>query len=122
MRCYQHQDVEAVGVCGSCLKGVCPACATQMERGSLACSDACAERIQENEQWTAKIKSAKSQHRFNIWLAPAIYVGMGVLFLVFGIHRDGYTLGFATTMGALFVIYGAIYGWRMRKWSRQQLS
>ena len=122
MRCYQHRDVEAVAVCSSCLKGVCTTCAIQMERGSLACSEACATNIVDNEKWVATIRSAKSQQRINIWLTPAFLVGIGVLFLAFGIYREGISFNFATVMGAGFVTYGAIYAWRMHKWSKQQLQ
>lgn len=100
MCCYLHRDVEAVGVCRSCLKGVCPTCATLMERGSLACSQECSTKIVDNEKWIEAIRSAKGQHRVNIWLTPAFLVGMGILFLAFGVYRDGFSFNFATTMGA----------------------
>jgi hypothetical protein len=49
MQCFSHRDVAAVGICKSCGKGLCPACAREIERG-LVCSDACAEAANINLQ------------------------------------------------------------------------
>jgi len=121
MRCFRHADTEAVGVCGGCLKGVCPACAKESAHGMLACSDACVLRIEEAEQWRDKLQSARTQQRVNIWLGPTLYIAMGALFAAYGFQHAGYSLDLATVMGLLFIVYGAAYGWRMRQWSRRQL-
>lgn len=42
MRCFYHQDKEAVGVCRSCGKGVCIECAVDLGKG-LACRGRCEE-------------------------------------------------------------------------------
>lgn len=43
MRCFYHQDREAVGLCKSCAKGVCAECAVDLGN-SLACRNRCEER------------------------------------------------------------------------------
>ena len=42
MRCFSHQDKEAVGICKSCGKGVCSECAIDLGKG-LACRGRCEE-------------------------------------------------------------------------------
>ena len=42
MQCFLHREVAAIGVCRSCGKGLCPACAREIDRG-IVCADACAE-------------------------------------------------------------------------------
>jgi hypothetical protein len=42
MQCFLHQDVAAVGICRTCGKGICPACAREIDRG-IVCSEACAQ-------------------------------------------------------------------------------
>ena len=44
MHCYQHSDQQAIGICNSCQKAVCPDCAKDTGRG-LACSDECAVEV-----------------------------------------------------------------------------
>jgi hypothetical protein len=36
MRCFHHRDVEAVGLCKACYRGICGGCASEVE-GGLAC-------------------------------------------------------------------------------------
>lgn len=40
MKCFYHQDRDAVGVCKSCERGVCSECAVDLGKG-LACKDRC---------------------------------------------------------------------------------
>jgi hypothetical protein len=40
MRCFYHQEKDAVGTCKSCDKGVCNECAVDLEKG-LACRSRC---------------------------------------------------------------------------------
>ncbi|WP_189401619.1 hypothetical protein [Arenicella chitinivorans] len=49
MQCFQHQAINAVGLCKSCLKGVCQECATEVPTG-LVCSSACADHAAEMQE------------------------------------------------------------------------
>lgn len=122
MRCYRHRDAEAVGVCGGCMKGVCDACGASTPGGLLSCCEACARRIEENEQLRGRLATARQQQRFNVWLGPGLHIVLGALFLGYGIERYGPELGLVTMLGAAFMGYGVLLGWRVWKWSRQQLQ
>ena len=43
MKCYNHPDVDAVGLCKKCLKGICHLCAIE-HSNSIVCRDACGSR------------------------------------------------------------------------------
>src|SRR5258707_363132 len=43
MRCFYHQDKEAVGLCKSCAKALCAECAVDLGT-ALACRNRCEER------------------------------------------------------------------------------
>jgi hypothetical protein len=43
MNCFNHRDVPAIGLCKSCLKGLCGDCAAELVNG-LACKGSCEER------------------------------------------------------------------------------
>jgi len=44
MRCYQHQEARAIGICRGCNKGVCAQCS--IGKLAIACSDACNEYVE----------------------------------------------------------------------------
>jgi hypothetical protein len=69
MHCYSHQDVAAVGICRTCGKGICPACARQMDRG-IVCSDACAAYALINHEMVDRARRI-----YSIGTKPKIPVG-----------------------------------------------
>ena len=60
MRCFQHPDRDAVGICKCCGKGLCPDCLTDLGKG-LACRDRCEEQV----------RSVNDMIERNLRLAPA---------------------------------------------------
>ena len=44
MNCYRHQENSAIGICKSCMKGLCPTCAVEVGN-SLACKNSCEENV-----------------------------------------------------------------------------
>lgn len=35
MRCYYHHDVDAVGICKACSKGICPECSADVDNARM---------------------------------------------------------------------------------------
>lgn len=40
MHCFSHRGTDAIGLCKTCCKAVCPACMREAE-GGIVCSEAC---------------------------------------------------------------------------------
>ena len=59
MQCFFHRDTAAVGICKTCGKGVCPACAREVDRG-LVCSDPCADHASTNLEIVERAKRVYS--------------------------------------------------------------
>lgn len=53
MKCFTHQDADAVAICKSCGRGVCPTCATMAGEG-IACGPRCASEVAQLHGWVAK--------------------------------------------------------------------
>ena len=92
MKCYYHQDREAVGLCKSCNKGLCCHCVADVGNG-LACRDRCEEQVlivnaitDYSARYIPKASSMLRNQRL-AWLgmglflsmAGAVYVGLGIL-------------------------------------------
>lgn len=120
MRCFYHQDKDAVGSCKSCSKGLCAECAADLGKG-LACRGRC----------EADVQAVISLIDRNIQLQPAttqlIHAGasarvagslfclvVGVFFLIFGLTSER-EMTFITILGACLLAYGLfLFFWSRR--------
>ena len=106
MQCFVHRDVEAVGTCRACSKGICYSCTVDM-RHSISCKGDCeAKSIALNSMISQNIKTLRTQTR-NRFIAPVFFVAMGIAFMFFA--GDGtFKLNMGTVMGSLFVVFGIV--------------
>lgn len=110
MKCFYHQDRDAVGICKSCGRGLCPECAVDLKTG-LACKGRCEDEaraliglIQTNIQSAHKVKALLRKSRSAGLALAALYIALGIVFLAWGLTSEG--VQFTAIIGALFGIYG----------------
>ena len=108
MRCFVHQDREAVGTCRACNKGLCPACVNDLGH-SISCRGDCERKAHTLNAQVAQSAVVFSTQRRNRFFGPAFFVAMGVGFILFA--SDGkWGLNLGTVMGGGFVLFGIILG------------
>ena len=110
MRCFNHAEDRAVGICKNCGKGICHACLTDIGNG-LVCSAACGEHLQLINQYTNKAV------KYN---ASGFIFGIGILSIGFGIYlafKYGWneSLIFTFVIGLLFILLG----WKQAKLTKK---
>ena len=83
MKCFYHPEVEAVGTCKNCSRGICPECLAELDN-AIACKNRCEERVLAveklvNRNITAIVKGSRS------YLAIVLLFGiMGLVFIGLG--------------------------------------
>lgn len=113
MRCFNHPENEAVGICKSCQRGLCPECATDLGHG-LACTGKHEEEVNTLQtiiNQSAKIYAVTPKTRN---AAPLFYGFMGVVFAGFGLLKGDGITDFSVVMGAGFIAF-AIYNYVYNK-------
>ena len=102
MKCFNHPNVDAVGICKNCNKGLCKDCLTEVENG-IACAATCVDEvvllnslINKNKQ---SFKTTSGAYMRNAY----IYGGMGLVFIKYGFQREG-LIGFLSIMGLLLLV------------------
>ena len=127
MKCFQHSDDDAVGVCKACYKGVCRHCAADLGRG-LACRGVCEEEvralirlIESNIQISPAAARAWGAHRSNlVWTAAACIV-LGLLFGIWGALNTP-PFGVIAGIGGVLLVWGVVqaaHAFRLRAASGQ---
>jgi hypothetical protein len=106
MRCFYHQDQVAVGSCKACGKGLCPACAVDLEYG-LACRGKHEARAEALEQLTVRAMQVQSTAGSAKYVGPAFTGFMGLIFTTYGVFWDrGARL--LLFLGIGFLVYSVI--------------
>lgn len=110
MKCYYHGEVDAVGICKSCSKGLCRDCAVDLGKG-LACESCKQDEIDLITTIDRNIKMGSNYKniRKNGIAQFAFLLIMGGTFLGTGIY---YGKTFSITMGSVFVLYSFYILWR----------
>lgn len=85
MKCYNHNDIDALGTCKACNKGVCKDCLTDVGNG-IACSKACVEEVRGVNELIAKNKDTYKNISKKYINAGFFYAGLGLLFIILNIY------------------------------------
>ncbi len=118
MKCYNHPDHDAVGVCKSCQKGICMACSTTID-DSLSCKGRCEEDVAVLNYIIERGRNLGSQ-----W-TPAVLINSagGVLFLGFGLYNYGRTSSWLLIgLGSIMIVGGILSFLQSRKISNKNIS
>src|SRR6185437_867214 len=120
MKCYYHQDCDAVGLCKSCVKGLCDGCQTDLGQG-LACKGHCEENVRHRialiEHNVRAAPAARALLRLNsrTWVGVGLFVLMpGVFFAILGALDD--RLRMIIPLGAMLCVFGLlalVFAWRL---------
>lgn len=110
MRCFNHQDREAVGSCKACAKGLCAECVVDLGHG-LSCKGS-HEEIVESYSSILKFNARTVSAAPRIIYLPTVFsIAMGAMFMWFG--RDDFR-GFLFIVGGLLLAYGVFMFARLR--------
>lgn len=105
MRCFNHVEKEAVGICKACQRGLCAECVTDLGHG-LACKDKHEEQVNVLNKiisQSAKIYSVTPKTRN---AAPLFYTFMGVVFAGYGYFKGSGFQDFSFILGSGFIAFG----------------
>jgi hypothetical protein len=84
MNCFNHRDVQAIGLCKSCAKALCADCLTELPNG-LACKGTCESRVNMINRILDSNSQVMSAARHQIKSTGIISLIIGAGFLIFAV-------------------------------------
>ena len=102
MKCYNHNEIDAVGICKNCNKGLCTSCNTELTNG-IACTSTCIEEV---NQINLLIQKSKVSHKtaIGVYMRSAyVTFTFGIIFLFYGIFTETAS-SFLLSLGIIFII------------------
>ncbi|MFZ6028294.1 MAG: hypothetical protein ACOYYS_11320 [Chloroflexota bacterium] len=117
MKCYNHTEMDAIGICKNCYKAICKQCAVPNEYDFVVCSAKCLEEAAINQKMMDKAKMAYGLKPGRLPVTIIFMLMAGLFFAVIGILAliGGSVSGmFMLGIGLIFII-GAILNWVNQK-------
>jgi hypothetical protein len=106
MRCFNHNDREAVGMCKSCSKGLCSECVVDLGHG-LSCRGEHERRVEDIERMVSRASRVQEAARGAKYVAPAFLCFMGLIFTGYGLLYER-SPRLLLPLGVGFLAYGVV--------------
>lgn len=107
MKCYNHPDHEAIGICKACGKALCRDCVHESEN-VITCGQGCSEAVASQKELLAmQAAQVRNARRIN-FLAALFSIGMGIIFMLFSQAGFGLVYDFIMLLGGCFTGYGLV--------------
>lgn len=108
MRCFYHPQVEAVGICRNCQKGLCAECVTDLGNG-IACKGKCEREVSEIIAMIRQNSNAYEQASRAEFQSAAFWIIVGCVSLLAHVM---------STSGETFLFFGIVFlvlaGWNLK--------
>jgi hypothetical protein len=105
MKCFYHPDVDAVGTCKNCSRGLCPGSLAEVEDG-IACKGRCEAQVAVLNALLARSQRMGRLRPFSL----ATGVGIGLVMIAGGLFAASQGEGFsyvAISFGLLWLSFSA---------------
>ena len=107
MRCFNHPDRDAVGVCKACSKGLCPECAVDLGHG-LSCRGPHEATVDSYRVMLERNTRMLDAAPTNSMVGPLFLLVLGVLFSAYGVYSGRGVKDFTFVLGCAFFLFGAV--------------
>ena len=105
MRCFNHSEVRAIGLCKHCNKALCHDCACDLGFG-LACRDLHEKEVTAVNSMVERATQVQAVNRSNKYLSPLFLLAIGFCFIGYELYRGIRSHGFGLWFGGIFIVYG----------------
>ena len=107
MKCYSHRTIDAIGICKSCQRGLCPDCVVEVGT-SCSCKNRCEKDVEILNEMILRGSRNHLKTSGAIVRAGLFSCATGMVFLGFSyVMRDhGQFDYFLLIAGAVFLVYG----------------
>ena len=107
MKCFNHPDLDSVGICKACGKGLCGECVTDLGH-VLACKDRHEENVRRLNDIVVKNARMLSAGPKNILIAPAFFLFLGSVLAGYGFFSNHGVKDPTFVMGVGILVFSVV--------------
>jgi len=109
MNCFNHKDKPAIGLCKSCLKGLCADCLAELRDG-LACKGSCEDRVNRINRIIDSNSQTMNAARHQLRTSGILCLLMGIGCSIFAVWAYFETNGFLSYFVGLLAMFALLTG------------
>ena len=118
MRCFNHSDVQAVGLCKHCNRALCHECANDLGF-SLACRGVHESEVTTSNDMVKRAARAQTASRFIQYLVPLVAIAGGSLLIGNHLYMGHRGAGLGLWLGGFSIAYGLYFAVVVRRiWAK----
>ncbi len=88
MRCFYHSQIEAIGSCQACAKGLCRECAHSVDSG-VVCKGYCEDKVLRFQNLAQSHAKSLAGSGRTVWVSSASTAAAGIFLILIGIRFPG---------------------------------
>jgi len=120
MKCYNHPEIDAVGLCKSCGRGLCHECVSEVGT-SISCKSRCESDVAAINELLQRGRTAYQKASGTFIRSGIFILLLGAVFLIIGVvssiaSQPNY---FLILMGLLFVSWGISQFFTARRYKQK---
>lgn len=108
MKCYQHDSHDAVAVCKTCGKALCPDC-TFDQRFAITCKGKCAEQAKVQQRIFDKSEATMIRSIRSLFLLPFLFFIGAATIICFDLYFRGYVTRGTIIGAAPLLLLGFVF-------------
>ena len=110
MKCYNHEDADAVAICKNCNKALCHRCATDVGNG-VACAGSCEEEVQALNELIRRNRTASQRTGYAYHRNAIVCVLLAFIFVYLSVdaYQSGRSPLLVVTAGSALIFFMAAF-------------
>ena len=110
MKCYNHEDADAVAICKNCNKALCHRCATDVGNG-VACAGSCEDEVRALNELILRNRTASQRTGYAYHRNAIVCVLLAFIFVYLSVdaYQSGRSPLLVVTAGSALIFFMAAF-------------
>jgi len=110
MRCFNHEDADAVAICKNCNKALCHACTADVGNG-VACSGSCEDEVRALNELIRRNRTASQRTGYAYHRNAVVCVLLAFIFVYLSVdaYQSGRSSLLVVTAGSALIFFLAAF-------------
>jgi hypothetical protein len=117
MKCYKHHEIDALGMCKNCNKGLCNECVVDVGSG-IACRNSCEQAVKDVNEIISRGKGMCNSTSGSLYRTAVMSGLLGLFFIFYPLFFKPFLTSFFLPVGVIFLLSMTLIIYSGRKFKK----